>query len=132
MTCWYLPESPIYLLRRGQLDELREALMLIADWNGTVLDWDSIGFIDEDEKRRKNSPHRRRPDKAENVMRVSGLPTGTKENAIRKWLASNLPSDMVGLVYHCAFQASGEVCYVSFITHKLMRDARSRLNKTRF
>ena len=39
-SVWFLPESPIYLLKLGRFEELKEALSLIADWNGSELDWD--------------------------------------------------------------------------------------------
>ena len=38
----------------------------------------------------------------------------------------------MGLVYHFALSEDGSVCYVSFITHKTMREAKSRLNKATF
>lgn len=41
-TVWYLPESPIYLLKRGRYTELKEALQKIGEWNGTELDWDVL------------------------------------------------------------------------------------------
>ena len=128
LTIWYVPESPIYLLKRGRLDDLRDALDTIADWNGTSYEWDEIGFEDGDSTSVKRSAvGYRRPDKAENVMRISGLPSGTRENVIRRWLAQNLPSNMAGLIYHCALEESGEVCFVSFILHRLMLDAKKHL-----
>ena len=105
LTIWYVPESPIYLLKRGRLPELREALDTIADWNGTNYEWDEIGFEEGDfGSPRRSSVGHRRPDKAENVMRISGLPSGTRENVVRRWLAQNLPASMAGLIYHCALE----------------------------
>ena len=63
------------MLKCGRLEELRSALELIADWNGTTLDWEAAGFIDESGK--TSTKKTRRPDKAENVMRITGLPDGT-------------------------------------------------------
>ena len=34
VTVLYLPESPVYLLKRQRYSELREAFKLIASWNG--------------------------------------------------------------------------------------------------
>ena len=119
------------MLKRGRLDDLREALELIAWWNGKQFDWDEIGFEDESGKK-SVSKHKRRPDKAENVLKITGLPSGTGENTMRKWLARNLTSEMSGLIYHCAVEQAGEVCYVSFITHKLMLDAKKRLRSCQF
>jgi len=43
-TVWFLPESPIYLLKRGRFDELKAALQQVASYNDSVLDWDAYSF----------------------------------------------------------------------------------------
>ena len=102
----------------------------IADWNGVAIDQDSLEFGQPEEKKEKNGG--RRPDKAENVMMVSGLPVGTEETKFREWLGDNLPQELIGLVYHLAMVEDGGSCYVSFITHKAMREAKSKLNHALF
>lgn len=105
---FFLPESPLYLLRRGKYGELREALETIASVNGTKLDWEATGLSspsETDEKTVSNaSSGRRRPDKAENVLKVSGLPSGTSENKFRDWIGETLSSSLHGLVYHVTLE----------------------------
>lgn len=128
-TVWFLPESPIYLLKRGRIDELKDVLKQIAETNGVKINAESFEF--EDDKEKKSAGHRR-PDKAENVMMLSGLQAGTSEHKFREWLALNLPQELSGLIYHIAMTEDGRACYVSFITHKAMREAKTKLNKLVF
>jgi len=69
-TVWFLPESPIFLLKSGKFDELKEALTSIANWNGVIIDLGSLEFSDSVSKKEEKGHSGRRPDKAENVMRV--------------------------------------------------------------
>ena len=41
---WFLPESPIYLLKAGRISELKDALKKIAKWNGHTIDIHSVDF----------------------------------------------------------------------------------------
>ena len=86
---WFLPESPIFLLKVGRIDELKKALSRIAKWNGHTIDVDSVDFSENANTvaaQNENKKSKRRPDKAENVMKISGLPFGTDENQFRLWL----------------------------------------------
>lgn len=65
-------------------------------------------------------------------MKVSGLPEGTEETNFREWLGEKLPQELLGLVYHVAMVEDGESCYLSFITHKAMREAKSKLGQVQF
>lgn len=66
-TVWFLPESPIWLLKKGKYVELRAALEKIADWNGTQLNWEALDLT-EDEVVETGRP------KAENVLKIANLP----------------------------------------------------------
>jgi len=67
-TVWFLPESPVYLLKRKRYGELREALETIASWNGTDLnEWDASGLSFEDCGDSVKSDNK--------VLKVSNLPT---------------------------------------------------------
>ena len=48
------------------------------------------------------------------------------------WLGEKLRDELSGLVYHVAMEEDGTACYVSFITHKAMREAKSKLSQARF
>ena len=62
-TVWFLPESPIYLLKRKRYQELKEALEYIALWNGTKLgDWDALGLTQD------NDGEKNVCSKAENIL----------------------------------------------------------------
>jgi len=63
---------------------------------------------------------------------VTGLPANTLEEDFRKWLGGVLSADLVGLIYHIAMEESNGSCYVSFVTHKAMREAKSKLSKTSY
>jgi len=65
-------------------------------------------------------------------MKVSGLPEGTDETKFRLWLGEKLPQELLGLVYYVAMVEGGESCYLSFITHKAMREAKSKLSQVKF
>ena len=80
------------------------ALQKIASWNGTELDWDKYEFSKSQALEKKSSGSRRRPDKAENVLRISGLPMGTDENSIANLLSDQLDSELLGLVYYRALE----------------------------
>ena len=101
----------------------------IADWNGFAIDKDSLDFETTEDKYNKRVHGGRRPDKAENVMKVSGLPEGTEEMSFREWLGDKLPQELIGLVYHIAMTHDGESCYISFISHKAMKEAKSKLGQ---
>ena len=51
---------------------------------------------------------------------------------MRFWLGEKLRDELSGLVYHVAMEEDGSACYVSFITHKAMREAKSKLSHARF
>ena len=87
-TVWFLPESPIFLLKSGRINELKDALVSIADWNGLDIDKEKMGDFGSVAEKKVHGG--RRPDKAENVMKVSGLPAGTDEHRFRFWLADKL------------------------------------------
>lgn len=133
---WFLPESPIYLLKLRRFDELKEALFTIADWNGTQLEWDRYEFETGASKAQRDelagTRGHRRPDKAENVLRIMGLPYGSDETEFREFLAYRLEPELLGLVYYCTLEESGTVCYLNFITHKAMHDAKNALKNTNF
>jgi len=65
VTVFWIPESPVYLLKTKKFEELKEALKTIGEWNGTKLDWNALEFEDSSATLSKSQPS---PDKAENVL----------------------------------------------------------------
>lgn len=50
VTLSFLPESPIYLLKRERYGELKQTLEQIAAWNGKKLDWSALSLEDQHHK----------------------------------------------------------------------------------
>ena len=98
---------------------------MIANCNGTELDWDSYEFSEKEKK----GPGHRRADKAENVLCIRDLPVGTSEEKFREFIGERLDDELLGLIYYCTMDEDGTSCYISFITHRAMKDARSILKK---
>lgn len=65
-------------------------------------------------------------------MKVDGLPEGTQEASFREWLGDKLTQELIGLVYYISMTHDGQSCYISFITHKAMREAKSMLGQAQF
>ena len=83
---------------------------MIADQNGTELDWDTL------ESQLK--------DKAVNVLKIAGLPDGvTDESKLKRWLSKQLHRNIYGLCYQVVLDSYSEVSYVSFISQEALNEA---------
>ena len=63
---------------------------------------------------------------------MCGLPASATEADVKKWLALALSNELLGQIYYIAMDEVSHSCYVTFITYKLMRDAKQSLARTRY
>lgn len=66
------------------------------------------------------------------MLCITGLPEGSEECNFREFLGHRLDTELLGLIYYCTLEQSGTTCFLNFITHKAMKDARNVLKNSNY